>query len=323
MRLLKRLIKLGIIGYIAILLLIIFGHTGLSDVNWPFELFLSYIRHVLFIAPIVAIFAWFVWRKSVPVLIVALLITAFPLIAFNKFQKPTEESCNSEECLTVVSINFRKRHQAIETFASLDELDNADIIGLYELPFDYNEVKLREVFPGFDIVHLMTTTPNGDAYVGSFIAILSKRPASGQIYEGVADRRPGWTNRGFVTIPVELDKKTLYITAVHTSIPLYQDSAKQRNLFLRKITKRVSPQDYFILMGDFNLTPLTPEFRKLPGKRAGDPRFISTWDVQRPWTGIPIDHIMVSDSLVVIEAEVLDPVGSDHAPIMARVRLKP
>lgn len=316
-----RFLKLTITGYLFLLILIIIGHTGISSVNWPFELFLSYIRQVLIVAPLVAFLAWLIWRKSVPVLSVVVIITALPFLATDKFQSPSKEICKARPCLKVVSLNLRKRSDAIEKFAATDAAKSADIIGLYEIPFDYTGSRLRSLFPDYEFVHLMSKSPRDDSYIGSFIAVLSKHPPSSEVYNGVSEKNSHQVSRGFIVFPVKVRDETIHITALHTRLPLSYNSASLRNNFLDQVAQRTESHKNSIYMGDFNLTPWTPQFRKLPGKRAGDPRFISTWDAQRFWTGIPIDHIVVSENIEVVEAGILDPVGSDHFPIMAVVKI--
>ena len=304
-----------------LLVLITIGSTGWSAVNWPFELFLSYIRHVLILAPLVAAMAWFAWRNSFPVLLIAVALVVFPFATFDKYRKPTHANCQSESCLKIVSLNLRKRSDAIEKFAATDAVQTADIIGLYDIPLNYTQARLERLFPDYDYVHLMSRSPRDDAYIGSFIAILSKRSPSAEIYEGISDAHNTFAPRGYIVLPVAIDGKTIHITALHTRLPLSHASARQRDIFLGQIVQRNEGQENYIYMGDYNLTPWTPEFKKLSGKRAGDPRLISTWDAQRFWTGIPIDHIMVSENVEVIESRILNGVGSDHFPIMAVIRV--
>ena len=82
----------------------------------------------------------------------------------------------------------------------------------------------------------------------------------------------------------------------------------------RELSRLAATSDIFV--GDFNMwpplvhrdaAPLTPTVK---GR---------TWPATRPHS--QIDHIMVSDRLEVIDARVLDDLGSDHRPIMARLRV--
>lgn len=318
----KFILRAAIAGYFLLLILLIIGSTGWVAVNWPFELFLSYIRHVIVTFPIVILTGWMMWKKSAPALLILSGIAFLPFFLFGKYVSPDDSDCVQAECLIIVSSNLRKRHKAVERLAANHAVQSADFIGLYEIPFDYNEARLEKLFPDFEFVHLMRRSPHDDTYIGSFIAILSKHPPSQDIYNGVSPRPNPWVDRGYIIFPIEVDGDTIPITALHTRLPLSYGSAQQRNRFLEQITQHIEDQENYIYMGDFNLTPWTPEFRKLPGKRAGDPRFISTWDAQRFWTGIPIDHIMISDGIEVIESRVLEDVGSDHFPVFAKVKIR-
>lgn len=47
-------------------------------------------------------------------------------------------------------------------------------------------------------------------------------------------------------------------------------------------------------------------------KRAGNPRWISTWDARKPWLRLAIDHVMIGSDFETVQAEVMPPIGSDH-----------
>ena len=47
---------------------------------------------------------------------------------------------------------------------------------------------------------------------------------------------------------------------------------------------------------------------------------MSTWDANRPWARLAIDHFMIGEGLEAVEGEVLPDIGSDHYPIWAVVR---
>lgn len=318
----KFILRAAIAGYFLLLILLIIGSTGWVAVNWPFELFLSYIRHVIVAFPILALLGWINWKKSLAPLCVLAVFAFFPFFTFSKYTPPSKSVCAQGECLTVISTNLRGRPDAFDALAQSDTIKTADVIGLYELPYKLNKVQLAEAFPDYNHIELMRVSPKDNAPLGSFIALLSRYPISDTPLRGVSYRHERWADRGFISYTVQLPNQSeVLVTAIHPRLPMSYASTARRNDTLGRINEHVSKYNCFIIMGDFNLTPWTPEFRKLPGKRAGDPRFISTWDAQRFWTGIPIDHIMVSENIEVVEASVLDSVGSDHFPIMAVIKI--
>jgi endonuclease/exonuclease/phosphatase family metal-dependent hydrolase len=81
-----------------------------------------------------------------------------------------------------------------------------------------------------------------------------------------------------------------------------------------------------VMLGDLNLTPYAPPFdRLLRDGRLHDAMRGRGW--QPTWRAgfwplaLRIDHVLVSPGLCVEEATVGPAVGSDHRPVLARLRL--
>lgn len=80
-----------------------------------------------------------------------------------------------------------------------------------------------------------------------------------------------------------------------------------------------------LLCGDFNLSPYSPYFRRFAARsglrdtRAGHGFGIS-WPQQMPLLGIPIDHCFVHGPLAAEAVVRMDPTGSDHYPVLVRLR---
>jgi endonuclease/exonuclease/phosphatase (EEP) superfamily protein YafD len=83
-------------------------------------------------------------------------------------------------------------------------------------------------------------------------------------------------------------------------------------------------------MGDFNTTAFSPTFRFIlsqTGLRdtARGKGYTPTWGPRMPdepwlpWFGIPIDHVLVSDSVRVLAREIGPPLGSDHRWILTQL----
>jgi endonuclease/exonuclease/phosphatase family metal-dependent hydrolase len=160
--------------------------------------------------------------------------------------------------------------------------------------------------------------------------IISARPhrACGRIGLAVVSRLP---SRLVETIPVgdvpgdpalrrcalhlalDVGGLDLDLIAVHLSSRLpYAPPIQIRNLR----TRLPPPDRRAVIVGDFNLwgpavTALLPGWRRAVRGR--------TWPAHRPHS--QIDHVLVRNGVEVVDAAVLDEVGSDHRPV--RVTLRP
>ena len=114
-------------------------------------------------------------------------------------------------------------------------------------------------------------------------------------------------------LALDVGGKDLDLIAVHLSSRLPYAPPMQ----LRNLRRRLPPPDRrAVMVGDFNLwgpavTALLPGWRRAVRGR--------TWPAHRPHS--QIDHVLVRNGVEVVDAAVLDEVGSDHRPV--RVTLRP
>jgi endonuclease/exonuclease/phosphatase family metal-dependent hydrolase len=114
-------------------------------------------------------------------------------------------------------------------------------------------------------------------------------------------------------LALDVGGKDLDLIAVHLSSRLPYAPPMQ----LRNLRRRLPPPDRrAVIVGDFNLwgpavTTMLPGWRRAVRGR--------TWPAHRPHS--QIDHVLVRNGVEVVDAAVLDEVGSDHRPV--RVTLRP
>lgn len=116
----------------------------------------------------------------------------------------------------------------------------------------------------------------------------------------------------------------LALLAVHAPPPISADMADYRNRKLNHIAGKVAaqPQATPIVVGDFNLTPWSPYFKKFVADSglsdARTPkRFEHTWPVtfDNANIGLAIDHSFAHSSLALLKRAVGPDLGSDHLPV--------
>jgi endonuclease/exonuclease/phosphatase family metal-dependent hydrolase len=104
------------------------------------------------------------------------------------------------------------------------------------------------------------------------------------------------------------------LVAVHLSSRLPYAPPLQ----LLRLRRQLPPRERrTVLVGDFNLwgpavSAMLPGWRRAVRGR--------TWPAHRPHS--QIDHVLVRDDIEVMDAAVLDEVGSDHRPVRVTLRLR-
>lgn len=159
--------------------------------------------------------------------------------------------------------------------------------------------------------YLSTKTPRGR--LG--IAVVSQLPVQfvANLPLGHLRTDPA-PNRHAQWLTLDVDGHDLDLIAVHLSSRLPYAPPMQ----LRNLRRQLPPRDRLaVLAGDFNLwgpavSAMLPGWRRAVRGR--------TWPAHRPHS--QIDHVLVRDDVEVVDAEVLDDVGSDHRPVRVTLRLR-
>lgn len=252
-------------------------------------------------------------RASLAGLFYATWVT-LPFITFSKYATPTRADCEPNACLTVIAANLYKSEDALARLAGLAVQNDADLIALLEPPLSANESVYGRVFP--DHPHMVHVDQSARASIP--LSLISRRPFASRRSE--IPLRTGL--RSYIQADLTGPWNGIRLVTTHPHIPLTAPGLNTRNTLLRAAGDAAEARDSFILMGDFNLTPWSPTFRALPGRRAGDPRLLQTWPVSWGPLGIPIDHVLFSDDLELVESRLLPRTGSDHRAILAKFRRK-
>ena len=203
----------------------------------------------------------------------------WPVIGFSKYETASGAACPQGTCLTVITVNLRQSEDALNALLEVTEELDLDLIAINEPPNGYEGADYAAAFPNLPS-QLYINRQSTPRSVGVPIARLSRGP------------RALWRRRC-----------RCWRCSRTCGESLAGDTA--------------STSESFIMLGDFNLTPWSSVFRNLPGRRAGDPRGVATWPVAFGPFGIPIDHIVFSDDLELVDVELLADIGSDHRPILA------
>lgn len=282
-----------------------------------FEMAVSYLPQVVLLSGLAAAGLAAYKPRAAALGGVVTVIAALPMLTFSKFDSPSQVACSPGACLTVITANVYMQPDAMARLGVLAEQEQADLVAINETAPRFGHQDFEAHYPAFD---RLRTDPSdrADLYASRKLTLLSRKPVE-QLQKVTPDQTAG---RGLIFADLAGDWDGTRIVITHPLIPVTASWTQARNNLLSIAGDTAATAEQFILMGDFNTTPWSATFRDLPGKRAGDPRFSATWPTFFPALGISIDHILASDNLELVEFKVLESVGSDHYPLMAKFRLK-
>nr|WP_070960756.1 endonuclease/exonuclease/phosphatase family protein [Hyphomonas sp. Mor2] len=273
-----------------------------------FEMAVSYLPQIMALSGL-AVLGLIAFRPRAAAFGAAMtIVAALPFLTFSKYQAPSEIDCPPEACLTVITANVFMQPRAMARLGDLAEREQADLVAINETSLRFQSEDFDAHFPTYDRLRPVTDSRS--------LTLLSRKPVD-QMGKVIPDQTTG---RGLMFADLSGDWSGTRIVITHPLIPVSRSWTHARNELLGMAGEKAADAERFILMGDFNTTPWSATFRNLPGKRAGDPRFSSTWPTFFPVAGIPIDHILASENLELVEFKVLDSVGSDHYPLLARFK---
>ncbi len=145
---------------------------------------------------------------------------------------------------------------------------------------------------------------------------------------GGARRFPEGQGFHYQTADLDVAGRTVTLIGVHPPLPAGPRFTAMRNGYFAAIAEIAAATDHpVIVAGDFNSTVWSPHFADLTEaaglRNAADGRgWHPTWPSWLPLAGIPIDHILVSDDVLVHAVHRGPHIGSDHYPVTADLALR-
>lgn len=279
------------------------------------QLIVSFLPHVLVAGIMVSIGLAFIRPYMAFSGAILILVSGAPFLLFSKYDSPSAAECAPGECLTVITANIYERRDAMTALSALAAKEGADLISINEAVSRMTDYSYRRAFPDHQyVVH--AAWENMPRHMGNPITLLSRIP----ITDRQRTLRPDTAGRAYIVADLGGDWPQTRVVLGHAMVPLWTAGLEARDTLLTAASEAANESETFLMMGDFNLTPWTAQFRGLPGKRAGDPRWTATWPTKLRWLGIPIDHILFDGDLELVEVRVLESIGSDHLPVLARFR---
>ncbi|MEM1379215.1 MAG: endonuclease/exonuclease/phosphatase family protein [Pseudomonadota bacterium] len=221
----------------------------------------------------------------------------------------------SADRVRLLSANIFQRSQALSNIAVAAKERDVDIIGIVEMPEADCSV-LRQMFGSDWFCLIVDKDPRGVRLNRVSALVARWEPSKVEVHHDQA-----FGGRAIIEARFSVGQESVNTIVLHPLPPGSPQYTDQRNAVLHHAAQLARGMPNSVVMGDFNTTPWARTYRTFHGKRASDPRFHSTWLTKWPFLGLPIDHIILDDALLLGEMQVLSAVGSDHYPLFAEILL--
>jgi len=200
-----------------------------------------------------------------------------------------------------------------EKVQDLISTENPDILVLEEITSKWVEAlgTLPDEYPH----HLVR--PRTDNFG---IALYSRFPLSHSAIESI-----GGAGVPSILTTATLPDGPVQLIATHPLPPFGGEYSRLRNDQLEQLPSHVHRDQPTLLIGDLNTTPWSYTFRQLLNE-TGLLNSMKGFGIQPTWPmpnllfGIPLDHVLHSSHLQVLDRRIGPPVGSDHSPVIVELR---
>ena len=240
----------------------------------------------------------------------SLLLASSNLLWFSQIwsYKSNIHQANDSPSLTVFHANLLSQNRQTQALMALIKNQQPDIIGLQEVNarwLSHFKNELSILYP-----HVLAI-PRKDNFG---ILLAAKKP-----FINIKQIQTGPYSTPTIQAQIKVDEKVIQLLYSHPVPPINKRFFQKRNQQLQELAKLSRLSKNTLLFGDFNSSFGSPLYLKLLKESAltsASAPFSRTWPSSLPILGI--DHILHSPSLKLINFEVLQDIGSDHLPIMAK-----
>lgn len=226
------------------------------------------------------------------------------------FPSPDETNSQDHPILRIASVNIQASNRERKELSGFVSHTHPDFLLLLEVDPSWHDFasELKQRYAYSEVIE-------SQGYFG--LALYSRFPI-----RHTQIKRFGSNSQYALIAELDLDKMPFTIIGVHVTAPVEEKLFHLRNRHFRELaTITRNLEGPVILAGDLNASTWSPYFKdlihdaKLKDARQGF-GIQPTWPVQIPFLRIPIDHCLVSESILV-ENWIRGPdIGSDHFPIL-------
>lgn len=315
-RLTKWLMLVADLAVVAIGAVAIFGFA--ARYSWAADLCCQFRVQLLMMLAPASIIYW-IWRRG-KIATWLLLCTVANLVPLTPYLLPVVKPTPvSETTVTrIMMLNLLSGNQHHDDVVDYVKTHQPDLFIAIEADHEWTESlkPIQRLFP-----HRYLVDDQGT----SSIAAYSRLPFDSiDVHSSTQRRLPS------LDMTVTIDQQPVRIFATHPYIPLTHEKARLRNEQFDEIESSLGQSGSRILLGDFNCAPWSPHFGDVLRNTRLTPAGYGhglrpTWyrraraygPLRQTWIfALKLDHVLVSDDLIVVDHQIGPCLGSDHRPVI-------
>lgn len=285
------------------------GLTLTAPLDWPFDL--STYFQPQYAVVLVPLALWSLIRRDHKASALAIVALAWNLFCIAPQFAAAPASSQSGLGLRVLLTNVHRRNEQSRPLLELIRREAPDVVVAVETDQRWLDAlaTLDRTYPH------SVARPRDD---NSGIALWSRYPGDFEVQQdGHQVAR--------LHARLQTPAGEVQVVAVHAFPPINRRYQKKRDRQLAELVEVVGDvAKPTIVLGDFNATPWTASVVDLRSRTGlHDARqgqgFLATWPTSLGWFGVPIDHVLHSQDIVVRALRVGPDIGSDHLPLIADI----
>lgn len=282
--------------------------------NWVIDLFSHFRVQQSFLLILTALF--FFWRKSYVGIIASFVVIMVCLAAFLPYSRFIPRTKHNEQTLSVMLSNVYTSNRQHRRLIDLVKKVDPDILVFEEVNERWSEVLTAELGHRYPFVRVI---PREDNFG---IALFSKID-----FKTLEVRYLGEAHVPSFKGVFNLNDQEVVLWATHPLPPVGAGYWRMRNEHLKNLGKEISKDlRPTIVVGDLNTTPWCYWFNEVKMNRLRDSAIgygiLNSWPTMWPaFFRIPVDHVLVSPEIHIIERKVLENINSDHLPVLVKIGL--
>jgi endonuclease/exonuclease/phosphatase (EEP) superfamily protein YafD len=281
---------------------------------WPLDLLAAFRpQYAVALAVLGLVLVLARWRRTGAAILLAALANAAVVVPL--YFAPAVDGFRSGDRLLVMSFNVKADVSLFEPLVALIDRTDPDVVFLHEATPGWEE---RMADAGLD--YQVVPSRNPGVRFGTLVLAPTGADVEGF---GFAEAEPR-----AVEVAIETDLGPVTLLGIHPLSPTDERRADLRDAQLAYAADWSTATDgRVVVVGDFNATPWSAAFRRLE-RSSGLHNSQRGFGVQasfpanlNPVFRVPIDHLLYSDGLAVVDRRLGPSLGSDHYPLLVELAL--